>query len=316
MSIGVNSIHEDRTFQLTIWHPLALPSDMQNREGCRKLSDVFYAYPDNPTRRGREKAIKSIRAFLKEAERLIATEDADFHSVGAALHIHFYLLPDAGIRTAGTIAQSAQRHGLACYCPSIDRLTLPSSLGSSPALNSNKVEATIPDEQAIVVQIGPWVLRAYVETTRTRYAKIKQSGSEHCGCDNCTNFSRARGEAYPPEVLTVIHSLGIDFKKESEVHYYGRTEIGLHTYRGWFYVVGSIEQGPQGEAERHFHQLGPTLKIGLGRKSKYGYAEWETVLIAAGFAKFPCVEVDFYVDLPWLSDAVEPARRSSQESNA
>ena len=128
-------------------------------------------------------------------------------------------------------------------------------------------------------------------------------------------FAKVRDQAYPPEVLKTFDSLGIDFRKESEVHYYGRTPAGLHTYRGWFYLVGSIEQGPDswfhppsGKPERRFHRIGPHFEVGLGRKSGYGFSEWESVLIAAGFADGPCVEVDFYADLPWLSDAPEPVQ--------
>src|SRR5207245_428143 len=59
-----------------------------------------------------------------------------------------------------------------------------------------------------------------------RYGKMTS-----CGCDNCNNFAQVRDQVYPPEVLTIFDSLGIDFRKESEVHYYGRTPAGLHTYR-------------------------------------------------------------------------------------
>jgi hypothetical protein len=113
--------------------------------------------------------------------------------------------------------------------------------------------------------------------------------------------------------LAFLDSVGIDFRKESEVHYYGRTAAGLHTYRGWFYFSGLIEQGPEswhyppdGKPERRFHRIGPRFEVGLGRKADYGFSEWETVLIDAGFADAPCAEIDFYADLPWLSSGPEP----------
>jgi hypothetical protein len=110
-----------------------------------------------------------------------------------------------------------------------------------------------------------------------------------------------------------LDSLGIDFGKESEVHHYGRKTVGLHTYRGWFYLVGSIEDGPESwrkppksNSERRYDRIGHSFQVELNKKSDYGFADWETVLISAGFADRPCVEIDFYTDLPWLYDAPEP----------
>src|SRR5260370_23860049 len=82
-------------------------------------------------------------------------------------------------------------------------------------------------------------------TTKQCYEQIEEGGTANCGCDNCANFALAREQAYPPELMAVFDSLGIDFRKESEVHHYGRTPAGLHTYRGWFYVIRSIEDGPE-----------------------------------------------------------------------
>jgi hypothetical protein len=199
-------------------------------------------------------------------------------------------------------------------------LTLPPPIISGETQNSagSSEQAITIGEQAISITLGPWTIQAFAAATRRAYTKIKESGSDRCDCDNCKNFVQVRDQAYPPEVLTVFDSLGIDFRKESEVHYYGRTPAGLHTYRGWFYMAGSIEHGPESwhslpgnKPERRFHRMGPNLEVGLGRKSDYGFSEWETVLISAGFADGPCIEIDFYADLPWLSDAPEPDGRRS-----
>jgi hypothetical protein len=284
------------------------------------LDTASGSYPSAVSRSDREQAIKAVRAFRGEAKHLVAAlpeGDSDFLELAGALHTHLYLSLYAGAHTASAIAQSAQRHGLVCYDPQTETLTLPPSLGSGEIANpvAPHQQPMIPGEQAIVIAFGPWTLCAYVESTRRCYRKIKESGSDRCWCDNCKNFAQVRGQAYPPELLTVFDSLGVDFQKESEVHYYGRTPAGLHTYRGWFYLVGSIEHGPEswhhppnGKPEKRFHRIGPCFEVGLGRKSGYGFSEWETVLIAAGFADGPCVEIDFYADLPWLSDAPEPGQ--------
>ena len=282
------------------------------------LDSASRGYPSAVSRSEREQAIDSVRAFRDEAKDLVTAlpeEDSDFLELAGALHTHLYLSPYAGARTASAIAQSAQRHGLVCYDPQTDTLTLPPRSGSAEIGNSGGAneQPMIPDEQGLIINFGPWTVRAYVETTRRCYTKTKESGSDRCECDNCKNFAKVRDQAYPPKALAAFDSLGIDFRKESEVHYYGRTPAGLHTYRGWFYLVGSIEHGPEswhhppnGKPERRFHRIGPRFEVGLGRKSGYGFSEWETVLIAAGFAEGPCVEIDFYADLPWLSDASEP----------
>jgi hypothetical protein len=312
-----DSLLQGKTFDLGIWHPLALPADKQNRAGYQMLHDVAYAYPSSVSRSGREEAINAVQAFVDEAKDLVAAleEDSDFFSITGPLHLRICLSPNAGARTASAIAQSAQRHGLACYDPQSDTLTLPPPFisGETQNLVESSKQAITTGEQAITIPFGPWTIRAYVAATRRCYMKIKESGSDRCGCDNCENFTRVRDQAYPPEVLTVFDLLGVDFRKESEVHYYGRTPAGRHTYRGWLYLVGSIEHGPESwhnlpdkKTERRFHRFGPSLEIGLGKKSDYGFSEWETVLIAAGFADGPCVEIDFYADLPWLSDAPEP----------
>jgi len=204
---------------------------------------------------------------------------------------------------------------LACYDPQSDTLTLPPPFlfGETQESIESSEQAITTGEQVIAIPFGPWTTRAFVAATRRFYAKIEESGSDRCGCDNCTNFAQVRDQAYPPEILMVFESLGIDYRKESEVHYYGRTPAGLHTYRGWLYLAGSIERGPESwhsqpdnKPERRFHRIGPGFQVGLGKKSNYGFSEWETVLIAAGFADGPSVEIDFYADLPWLSDAPEP----------
>ena len=277
-----------------------------------------YVYPLWASRAERGRALDSIQAFVEEVKNLIAAlpeGESDFTGVFAPLHVQLFVSLYAGSCSALGIAELAQQHGLACYDPQSDTLTMPLSLGPREQENPSEAnnQAMAPEEKATLVIFGPWRVRAYIETTRRRYRSITESGSERCQCDNCENFAQVRDQAYPPEVLAFLDSVGIDFRKESEVHYYGRTAAGLHTYRGWFYFSGLIEQGPEswhyppdGKPERRFHRIGPRFEVGLGRKADYGFSEWETVLIDAGFADAPCAEIDFYADLPWLSSGPEP----------
>ena len=292
---------------LGVWHPLALPADKQNRAGYEMLDHA--EYPANLDRSRRQQAIHAIQAFRDELDQLVNC-DVFYRSRPLQHQIHLDLAPDAAIPTAMTIAQAAQRHGLVCYDPQTDTLTLPPSL-SSPATDTKP--PAIPDEPAITVPFGPWTLRSYLQATRRCYSQIEKSGSDACGCANCKNFALVRDRAYPSEVLDLFSSFGIDFRKESEVHYYGRTSAGLHTYRGWFYLVGAIEHGPEcwqklpnNQWERRFHQFRPGFEVGIGKKAEFGFSAWETLLLSAGFADGPCVEIDFYADLPWISDAPEP----------
>jgi hypothetical protein len=282
------------------------------------------AYPAWTDRGQREQAINAVQAFRDEVEDVFARlrqsselpdEDCDVSGIECPLHQHIYISQSAAVKVAPAIAQSAQRHGLVYYDPQSDTLIPPAPLsrGETRQPVGSSEHVTIPNEEAIMIAFGPWIVRAYPETTRRRYQLVKESGSDACGCAECKNFVLGRNRAYPLEVLAVLDSLGADYRKESEVHHYGRTPAGLHTYRGWFYMAGSIESGPEcwhklpdGKLERRFHRIGPDFEAGLGKKSEYGYSKWETVLISAGFADSPCVEMDFYTDLPWLSDAPEP----------
>jgi len=305
-------------FELGIWHPLALPPDKQNRAGYGTLQGPSRSYQPDVSRKQRGQAIYAVKAFAGEAEDFIASMpegESDFTSTSGPLHIILYLNPDAGTRIGSAISQSAQRHGLVFYDPQADLLLVPPrhifSETENPAVPSEK--AISNGEEATIITVGPWTVRAFVAATSRGYEKIKESGSKRCGCDNCSNFAQVRDRAYPPDILTIFNSLGIDFRKESEVHYYGGTSAGLHTYRGWFYFAGLIESGPEswyyppeGKPGRRFHGIGPSFEIGILKKSGFGFSEWETVLIDAGFADVPVVEIDFYSHVPWLSKAPEP----------
>ena len=160
----------------------------------------------------------------------------------------------------------------------------------------------------MIIQFGPWTADVDVAATNSRYRKRVQGGTEDCACHECRNFALLRSQAYPEEVQGLLRHVGVDPDKETEVHYYGRLPSGSHLYRGWFQIIGHLNYGPaawvkttDGKWERHFHRVSPTFEFGLHEKSNAPDCP-------SDFANVPYIEVDFYVDLPWLVNLPEPNR--------
>ena len=80
-------------------------------------------------------------------------------------------------------------------------------------------------------RFGPWTLRADVAATRRAYERIGQGSAEGCVCDPCKNFLVVRDEAYPPDVMRLFESLGIDYRKETEICHYCRLPSGVQVQR-------------------------------------------------------------------------------------
>lgn len=145
------------------------------------------------------------------------------------------------------------------------------------------------------INFGPWTIQADVEATKRCYEQTEDVPPEGCGCDPCRNFALVREQAYPSEIVTLFETLGIDGRKPFELSHYCRMPSGLHLYGGWHYFCGSIERGPEpGEPNRY--RLNPTFEIQLFRSDA----------ARPPFSECPCVQVDFYTELPWRSDLREP----------
>ena len=160
----------------------------------------------------------------------------------------------------------------------------------------------------MIIRYGPWISEVDVESTRNRYEQRAQGGTDCCTCWECKNFAVLREQAYPPDVLRLFEELGVDFRKETEVHHYGRLPSELHLYRGWFHIVGQLEHGPEawvktedGKWQRRFHQSSPTFEMGLHAKDNAPDCPGD-------FRNVHCVELDFYVQLPWSINLPEPHR--------
>ena len=70
--------------------------------------------------------------------------------------------------------------------------------------------------------------------------------AERCNCLYCRNFLRARNFVYPPDVLGLFRQVGIDYRKESETFYLNREHSGLHSYGGWFHIIGNLPPKSEG----------------------------------------------------------------------
>jgi hypothetical protein len=128
----------DEHFDLGIWHPSALPADKQNKEGYHVLEQrvkeedcTCEAEDSDPT-----EAEQAVQAFSDEVFALVEAlpdEEVCSRSWSIVLRCNplFHLMslwPTVAIELAPAIAESAKRHGLVCYDPQNDVVTLPQSL--------------------------------------------------------------------------------------------------------------------------------------------------------------------------------------------
>jgi hypothetical protein len=125
----------DEHFDLGIWHPSALPADQQNQEGYLVLGrrveeedctcEVEESHPSE--------AEEAIQAFHDEVIALVdALPDEEVSSRSWSIVFRcnplFHLIslwPTVAIELAPAITESATRHGLVCYDPQNDVVTLP-----------------------------------------------------------------------------------------------------------------------------------------------------------------------------------------------
>jgi hypothetical protein len=151
------------------------------------------------------------------------------------------------------------------------------------------------NDRTKTITFGPWTIQADVAATKQCYQQSEEVPIEGCGCDPCQNFALAQDQAYPPEIVALLEDLGIDLWKPFELSHYCRMPSGLHLYGGWHYFCGSIECGPE-LGKSNPHRFNPTFQIELTRPDTP----------RSPFSSFPCVQVDFYTELPWKSDLPEP----------
>jgi hypothetical protein len=89
-----------------------------------------------------------------------------------------------------------------------------------------------------------WLIEFDREATVEVYRKIETGDAERCGCCYCRNFIAARDTVYPPNFITFLQDIGIDYRKEGEVFQCYKIRPGLHYYGGWFHFVGKVTDLP------------------------------------------------------------------------
>jgi hypothetical protein len=89
---------------------------------------------------------------------------------------------------------------------------------------------------------GLWQFTCDVAATVQAYRRTPRGGSDTCSCNTCRNFSAARMRVYPPDLIALLESLGIDPRKDGEVYHNARLAPDQHDYGGWFHFVGDLER--------------------------------------------------------------------------
>ena len=87
-----------------------------------------------------------------------------------------------------------------------------------------------------------WKYRADLDATILAYARTERGGADTCNCAGCRNFRLVRAEVFPVEFLALLNELGIDPRKDAEVHHNARLAPGRHDYGGWYHFVGTLDQ--------------------------------------------------------------------------
>jgi hypothetical protein len=142
------------------------------------------------------------------------------------------------------------------------------------------------------LEVGPYRLSVDIDRTREAYATIQTGGPEECGCDPCKNIVANRATIYPPALITLLAKLGVDPKKEAEVYHTCRLRPGVHSYGGWFHVIGEVVQDAD-----ELVALAPGVRVWF----KNGAA-----VAQDAFKTQPVMRVEMELEIPWKIDLPEP----------
>lgn len=154
-----------------------------------------------------------------------------------------------------------------------------------------------------LVRFRRWTIRCDPEETRRIYSRIAP-GPEACGCEPCLNFAATRATIYPSAVRLLFGQLGIVPEREAEVMHFSRLVSGLHSYAGWFHLVGEITEGEScwrtvesGTRVLDLEQV--TESFSLGFSSDRAIAD-------PAFESRGVVQLEFYAEAPWVLPTPEP----------
>ena len=138
-----------------------------------------------------------------------------------------------------------------------------------------------------------------VETTRRIFSRLATGSAERCVCDYCRNFVEVRDLMFPSLLKTALESVGIDWRKESEVVHYGRPHGTNHLYQVWVNFVGSVQNGDPFEMAPD-RGTGPKVQI-----TAYDDAVRYTPK-APEFNGHIVARIEAQAELPWVLPMVDP----------
>jgi hypothetical protein len=124
----------DEHFDLGVWHPSVLPAGMQNKHGYheleRLLEDGDWCEVEQKQASEAESAIQAFHDEVVALVDALPDEEACSRSWSIVLRCNplynlISLWPSVAIEVAPAIVESAKRHGLICYDPQNDVVTLP-----------------------------------------------------------------------------------------------------------------------------------------------------------------------------------------------
>jgi hypothetical protein len=144
-----------------------------------------------------------------------------------------------------------------------------------------------------VLVLPGWKIEYNREATASAYAIMPQNGPESCGCGPCRNWAATREQLFSNEFRELLDQFGVRFDCEREVYHNCKLESGLHSYGGWYHLVGRVLYG-----ERECSQ-----RVAFGAFSVFFHSS--PVELPEAFADQPVVQLDFDVEVPWLSEVPE-----------
>jgi hypothetical protein len=153
------------------------------------------------------------------------------------------------------------------------------------------------------VRFERWNLDINIAATRRAYKGLTAGGADICACDGCRNFALQRERIFPDALRNFFDRSGIDYRREIEVAHICKLANGKHSYLGWFYCVGTIVSSVSANNSAILYNRAQYVRID------------EDFIIAlqphasckvGAFKDMSVIEIDFYVDIPWTLDVLEP----------
>lgn len=134
--------------------------------------------------------------------------------------------------------------------------------------------------------------------TTSIYQEIELCGPEICSCAYCLNFISIREKIYPPEFISLLKRLGINFDQEAEVYHINKIDENKHLYGGWFHFVGNIISDNKNiDKSKSINKTNYTSPLING--FEVGFTN-KLELVNSEFKELPVVQLEFITQVPWV----------------